>query len=273
MEEYIVPAMMLVNKETIQELTLKLLGPSFEYAGNIPPRIAEYTLSKIKEIEIYNLKNIFCRAEKKMASNGTFNLDTNLRIVRGVVEQGIYAQDEVMVEYFAGILASSKTEDGMDDTCVPYLQMIKSLSSFDLKLHCFIYKTIYNEYKGLNYRFATQEDRDRMNTHVCIDDLFKNANMKANDINFLIESLFRLIQNELISENFKSGQPISEVKKLNPQIEQIGISFSPSLLGAKVFMSAYGYGCESVEKFFELEYEDDLEIKPANNPCRMVVTK
>ncbi|MCX6807997.1 MAG: hypothetical protein NTZ80_04365, partial [Patescibacteria group bacterium] len=59
-------------------------------------------------------------------------------------------------EYFGGILASSRSEDGKDDSGIFYVDIIKSMSSGQLKMHYIIYRT-FNKYfladetkKGIN---------------------------------------------------------------------------------------------------------------------------
>lgn len=270
MNELIINAVIAIGGVKIApELLLKLLGPSFEYVGNIPPRVAEFGLNKIKEIEIKNLANVFKKAERKMETNGTVNLETNLRVVREVVQQGIYAQDEVMIEYFAGILASSKTENGTDDTCIPYLQTIKTLTSFDLKLHCFLYKTIFNMYSKDNFRLAQNEHRSLMKTHIGVENFINNMKITIKDFDYILESIFRLAQNGLIENEWNFGNDKNVLQKLESNIKMPGLTFKPTALGAKMFMSAYGFGCKSIELFFELEYKDDLEINFASEAYRM----
>jgi hypothetical protein len=63
----------------------------------------------------------------------------NLRVARDVLWNGALTNDEVCAEYFGGILASSRSEDGSDDSVIHYVDVIKSLSSKQLKLHYFIY--------------------------------------------------------------------------------------------------------------------------------------
>jgi hypothetical protein len=45
----------------------------------------------------------------------------------------------ICAEYFGGILAASRSADGNDDSAIGYLNLIKSLSCSQLRLHYFIY--------------------------------------------------------------------------------------------------------------------------------------
>lgn len=66
----------------------------------------------------------------------------NLRVARDVLWNGVLADSEVCAEYFGGILASSRTDNGVDDSSIHYVDTIKSLSSKQLHLHYCIYRSL-----------------------------------------------------------------------------------------------------------------------------------
>ena len=66
----------------------------------------------------------------------------NLRVAQDVLLNGALANDEVCAEYFAGILASSRSENGIDDSNIQYSSVIRSLSSSQLRLHYLIYNVL-----------------------------------------------------------------------------------------------------------------------------------
>ena len=63
----------------------------------------------------------------------------NLRVTRDVLWNGAFCQDKVCAEYFGGILASSRTDDGKDDSSIQFVNVIKSLSAKQLRLHYVAY--------------------------------------------------------------------------------------------------------------------------------------
>ena len=75
----------------------------------------------------------------------------NLNVTHNVFMNGAFRDDEVSAEYFGGILASSRSEDGKDDSTINYVDVIKSLSSRQLHLHYLIYN-------GLNQIFVAKKD-------------------------------------------------------------------------------------------------------------------
>lgn len=66
----------------------------------------------------------------------------NLRVARDVFWNGSYTDESICAEYFGGILAASRSMDGKDDTGVFYVDIIKSLSSGQLKMHYIVYRTL-----------------------------------------------------------------------------------------------------------------------------------
>lgn len=76
----------------------------------------------------------------------------NLRVTRDVLWNGAFSEDKVCAEYFGGILASSRTDDGKDDSSIQFVDVIKSLSAKQLRLH-------YVAYYALN-KLLIQKERD-----------------------------------------------------------------------------------------------------------------
>ncbi len=128
MDPIIKPAKVAV--EVGASLINKLLGPTAEVMGQ-------------------DLKQVYEKGRDKIVANAikkTKNIDSgeqaNLRVTHDVFLNGSFTDDPICVEYFGGILASSRSEDGKDDIGVFYVNIIKSLSSNQLKMHYIIYRTL-----------------------------------------------------------------------------------------------------------------------------------
>ena len=78
-------------------------------------------------------------AAYKKLRNPNDGKKANLRIVGEVFRSGAFADDEICAEYFGGVLAASRSEDGKDDRNIQFVTTIKSMSSSQLRLHYFIY--------------------------------------------------------------------------------------------------------------------------------------
>ena len=90
----------------------------------------------------------------KKVENPEDGKKVNIRAARDVLWNGAITDDEVCAEYFGGMLAAARSEDGKDDGVVHYVDTIKAMSSRQLELHYVIYKawqTILNQSgKALN---------------------------------------------------------------------------------------------------------------------------
>ncbi len=122
----------------------KLLGPTAEIIGQDLKKLYEKGIDKIVANAIKKTKNI------------DSNDRTNLRVTRDVLWNGSFTDESICAEYFGGVLASSRSEDGKDDFGVFYVNIIKSLSSSQLKVH-------YAIYRALNKILVTNEEKKTLN--------------------------------------------------------------------------------------------------------------
>lgn len=88
-----------------------------------------------------NRDKLLAKAARKV-TNPDDGAIPNLRVARDVVWNGAVTDDEVCAEYFGGLLASSRSADGKDDSALIYVDCIKALSAKQLHLHYIIYSTL-----------------------------------------------------------------------------------------------------------------------------------
>jgi hypothetical protein len=82
-----------------------------------------------------DLKKLYAKGRDKLISAAFWKVrnpddgkQANIRVTRDVLWNGAFTEDEVCAEYFGGILASSRSEDGKDDDAIQFVDAIKSLS-------------------------------------------------------------------------------------------------------------------------------------------------
>ncbi len=108
----------------------KVLGPTLDTLGEDINKVYQAGRDKIIEVA------------KRKVSNIEDGASANLRVSRDVFWNGAFTDEAICAEYFGGILASSRSQDGKDDTGVYYVDLIKSLSSAQLRLHYTIYRSL-----------------------------------------------------------------------------------------------------------------------------------
>ena len=96
-----------------------------------------------------DLNNVYKSNRDKLLAKAASKVDDpndgakpNLRVARDVIWNGAVTDDEVCAEYFGGLLAASRSEDGKDDSALIYVDCIKALSSKQLHLHFVIYDSL-----------------------------------------------------------------------------------------------------------------------------------
>ncbi len=107
-----------------------VMGPTLEVVGED----VRHTYQAAKE-------KVFAKALTKGVIEGD-SKSANPRIVIETLRSGCLTENEVCAEYFGGILAASRSHDGKDDSAMPFLEIIKSLSSRQLHLHYCIYSSL-----------------------------------------------------------------------------------------------------------------------------------
>jgi len=111
-----------------KEMIIKLLGPTAEYLGQETKGLVE----KCNK----NISKIFVNAYNKLKGRDYNDEEgLNLRVFKNIIEEGRCINDDIFVEYFGGILANSKLNGENDDRGVYYLSVIKTLSTYQLKIH------------------------------------------------------------------------------------------------------------------------------------------
>ncbi len=110
----------------------KVLGPAAEELGR-----------DLKDLYKVGWEKLLASAYRKL-KNPDDGKQANLRVAQDVLWNGALTNDEVCAEYFGGILASSRSEDGKDDSNIQYSSAIRSLSSSQLRLHYLIYN-VFNK--------------------------------------------------------------------------------------------------------------------------------
>jgi hypothetical protein len=114
-------------------LTLKLLGPTADYIGDGVKGWAKH--------RVENVQRIFNVAEYKVDEAALDEPGTvPSRVLKGILDEGSFREDDVGVEYFAGVLAGSRSEDGYDDRGAMYNDVIDGMSSFQLRAHYVLYR-------------------------------------------------------------------------------------------------------------------------------------
>lgn len=227
-----------------KDVLIKLLGPTADYLGG-------EILSLVEKCNI-NLDNIFKIATNRLGNKIEGPGQVNPKVLKHIIDEGRFCEDEVTAEYFGGILASSRTEMGRDDRGTTYLSVIEALSSYQLRLHYLLYFIVHNIFRGKELNILNSTDRAKMKVYVPMD-IYVSAmdfSPKENALNILTHSIEGLSRQNLIGSNFHVAS-LEHIKKTYPDAWQMGLTFIPSAFGAELFLWVFGYPDELPNKILD----------------------
>jgi hypothetical protein len=219
-----------------KDIILKILGPTADYIGQ---ELRNYTEKGAK-----NLKNIFTIAEKKLGPDINQPGRVPPKVLKGILTEGYFCEDQIGAEYFGGVLASSRSEVGRDDRGTYFISLLGRMSTYQIRAHYIFYSTFRRLYQGINKNLGLEEEREKMKIFIPIKSFFEGMLfMSGEDMSSIIPHIMNgLRKEELIGITWLSA-PSSLIKeKLGIEVNSDGIFFVPSAIGCELFIWAYGLG-------------------------------
>lgn len=228
-------------KKDTEKLIARLLGPAIdEFAAALARSVA------------YRTRNFGRIAEKASTKAGDDGHGiVHPRVAYSVLEDGSLCDDELMVEYLGGVLAGSRSPDGLDDRAITWCRCVSSMSWLQVKAHFLLYR----EWSAHLYGRTDVElgmNREQAMMHVELAE-FASALVADADIPALDaahHAIIGLVHLGLISDDFVIGDPIYLPARYHcrPPFEQLLIT-SPSMRGIELYGWAQGLPGLTADKF------------------------
>jgi len=251
----IVASSLLLAKEPLN----KLLGPTLDYFG--------------KEIESFakkrseNIRRILQKAIKNLGSKIDEPGQVHPKILKGIVLDGSFCDDELTAEYYGGILASSRIGVSRDDRGASFLEQVSHLSFYQVRTHFICYTVLKILFQGSQLNPGIPYDRYNMKTYLPDSDYIRSMAFKENNEDSescRVHSITGLKSHGLLSSTY-IGEPdyLSQNSPLNTFPES-GLLFEPSLFGIELYFWATGNGHLLYESFLNpelsIEVPEGIEI-------------
>lgn len=229
-----------VGKDTIN----KILGPTAELLGE---QLRDFVQRRTR-----NVARIFKKAEKRLGDRICSNGSVPPRVLRQIMDDGSFCEDELAAEYFGGVLASSRSSIPRDDRGVSILALISRLSTYQIRTHYILYLVYANIFKGkkaslLGKKNETLEVFMPMQDYVVAMEFDQHE--ESSLYTFLNHSFFGLRKEGLV-ETFAYGS-LEHLRKVWPHAGSDGVLCSPSALGAELFLWAHGISDKSSNHLFD----------------------
>lgn len=245
-----------------KELIGKVLGPTAEYlGGEIRNFAAKCNI---------NISDVFAKAARKLGPRLDEPGQVNPRVLKGVLDEAAFAEDEVASEYFGGVLAASRSVDGADDRGVAFVGLVRDLSTLQLRFHYLCYSWLRQLFLGQQLEIGIPSDRRNMRLFISID-AFRAAMMRngaPDDQSLVDHCVLGLARQGLIDSGYVYGST-DHVRSAWPKAPSPGALITPTPFGAELFLWAHGWGTRNVNEFLstELTFEGPLDCAVPAGVC------
>ena len=240
-----------VGKDAIS----KILGPTYNYLGE---EILAYARKRIE-----NIGQIFSNAEKKLDDKLDRPGQVPPKVLKTIINEGSYADDEIALEYFGGVLASSKTEVGRDDRGSRIAKTIDNLSAYQIRLHYLIYSTIAELYSNNGHSFNLPGTRRRLGLFMPFQDFVTAMAFTPEELGngqLLNHIIYGLDAEKLIDDVSYGTQEF--LQKTYRRAPGAGLICVPSVLGAELFLWAFGHGDKKLDFLLTNNFSPGIEDMP-----------
>ena len=219
----------------------KLLGPTADYLGE--------GLRNLTQRRIESIGEMFSNASKKLGSQIEAPGQVPPRILKAVMNDASYCEDPLVLEYFGGVLASSRTEDGRDDRGARLMKIVDNLSTYQIRTHFLLYSTIASLFSNLGKRFGTAKDRIQLEVFLPFSGYatsMKFSQKEWNNPQIMHHIWHGLCSDGLIENKWIFGSQ-ETIKHEFANAPEDGVVCQPSAMGAELFLWAFGYGASPLE--------------------------
>ena len=245
-----------VGKDAIS----KILGPTYNYLGE---ELLAFTKKRIE-----NTGKIFSNAEKKLGDKLDRPGQVPPKVLKTIINEGSYSDDVVAVEYFGGVLASSRTEVDRDDRGSRMAKMIDNLSVYQIRSHYLIYSTISELFSNSGNSFDTYGNGGKMQLFMSYQDYanaMEFAQQEWANHQILSHIFHGLSTDGLIQDSSTFGR--QEVLETNfVGVPSDGIICAPTTLGVELFLWAFGHGDKELNFLLTDDFSSEIEGIPKSVP-------
>lgn len=236
-----------------------ILGPTADYIGE---GLQNWTQQRVE-----NVGRIFRKAQSKLGERVDKSGSVPPKVLKGILDEGAFSDDELAAEYFGGVLASSRTEVGRDDRGVTFTALLSRLSTYQIRTHFFFYTVLKEIYSGADCNIGDPSGRKQLKTFIPFESYITAMEFsEGEDVgNILNHVLFGLDRESLIENTFSFGN-VDHIKKQFEEADRPGILFSPSALGVELYFWAHGRGDLALNTLLDSSLTLLADVKVATTP-------
>ncbi len=251
-----------------KELLGKLLGPTADYLGE---GLKDWAKKRLE-----NTNRILEKADKKLGDKINEHGAVPPRVLKEILNEGSYADDELVAEYFGGVLASSRSGVSRDDRGATFAKLVARLSSYQVRSHFIFYTLIKQIFDGEPKSITTGTGRRNLRLFISFEAYYRLMEFTDEEdmIAIIPHVFFGLAREELIGRDFASGDG-DHIREQHHDFDNAtggGIVISPSSLGVELYMWAHGKGTIPINNFLArgLDFENDMHVEIISGVQRLI---
>ena len=239
----------------------KILGPTADYLGD---RLRGWTTKRFE-----TLGKIFQSAKAKLGDRLEIEGSVPPKVLKNILENGSYCVDDLSVEYFGGVLASSRTGVSRDDRGAAFASIVGRLTTYQIRTHYYFYGLWKELFNGMGFNVAVPQGRDAMQIFIPMGS-YVDAMEFSEKEDFhvvLTHAIIGLARESLIDSNYNFGLD-DHLKAYYSAAPGPGILVRPSSFGVELFHWAHGRGDMPIHRFLDrtIEFRSNIEIRMTNGP-------
>jgi hypothetical protein len=244
-------------------VVVKILGPTADYVGD---GVQQWT-----ERRVANVHRIFENAEEKL---GPEELEkpgsVPPRVLKGILDEGQFVDDELGAEYLGGVLASARTTAARDDRGASLVALVARLSTYQLRAHYIMYSVAQEALASEDLNLGEQAQRERYPLFLPFEGFTSAMDLTGEELadfsGILLHIVNGLLREGLIEDHFAYGGAASiRAQHGNRDFGSGGLVYRITTLGIELFCAAHGMRGEATGNFqsppaeFSLDCEIPLE--------------
>jgi hypothetical protein len=226
----------------------KLLGPAADYLGG---EIKNYT-----EKGLNNLGRVFRHAESTLGEKIEEPGQVPPKVLKGILEEGYFAEDQLSAQYFGGVLASSRTGIDRDDRGAYFVQLVGRLSVYQVRAHFVFYTLLKRMCGGSTVNLGIIDERLKYKIWMPNSLFATTMDFQSNEDMAVLAShvMHGLGREALIEDNWSMGtiEHLKQSQRLDVGAD--GLVFCPSAVGLELYLWAHGVSSEPMNHFLKIDF-------------------
>ena len=234
----------------------RVLGPTLDLFG-------EDLKNFVAEIRNKNTVKIVQNADKKLPEEKKYQGSVPSKVLKIILNDASFCDDELGREYFGGVLASSKTLVSRDDRAAQTAKLVDRLTAYQLRAHYILYATLLQlKINGKPFYQVDKFEKEilfgcsfPLQPFLDSMDFSKEENEQKSTY---LQHIFTGLEHEKLIEDLSLDDDPGNYDR-DYLTKKPKITFTPTIEGVALYLSAFGVGDKPADFFLDQQFTETLE--------------